>query len=475
MADDALFVRWEKQLLHRQRNQALYSPKVEPSSSGKQYLHFDFAISKDELDEWKPFLLDPEHVRKRAFYPFLKMVKLRKRYKKGDDGVRRPAPPKPREICYASHHDALFYSWYGFQLEDLLETRLQEAGLDECVLAYRGSKGRNNLHFAKEVFDYVAAQPCCVALAFDVTKFFDTLNHRILKDAWLDLLIKPELPRDHYTIFKAMTRFRFIQVDQLKAVLGEEFKRCKKRKRLVYPKQFRKQLLPLQETNDAKKGIPQGAPLSAVLSNLYMMQADMVLQKFAKANHGIYRRYCDDLLLVLPIGTEHTAEALVRAELTKLDLELNEGKTERRFFTTTFAGELECRDEKCDFLPLQYLGLEYCGKDIRIRASSLARYHQRMRRGVRKAVRKAKGPGGKNGGKVYKRKLYERFTHLGESNFITYAQGAYKVTKSEALKRQCSGSVERVHQVIQEEEARHRTRRSSGVLGGAGHRRVGFN
>jgi RNA-directed DNA polymerase len=472
---EALFAQWGKQLRHRQQTQVAYDPKGGSASLfGKSYLHFDFAVSDAELDEWKPVLLDPEQVRQRAFYPFLKMVKLRKRFKKGEDGVRRPALPKPREICYAAHHDALFFSWYGFQLEQLLEPRLRAAGVDECVLAYR-SKGRNNLHFAKEVFDYVATQPCCVALAFDVTKFFDTLNHRFLKNAWVELLQERELPRDHYTVYKAMTRFRFVLVEQLKEVLGEEgFERCKRRKRLIYPKQFRKQLLPLQQTNP-EKGIPQGAPMSAVLSNLYMLQVDMVLQQFAQSHQGIYRRYCDDLLLVLPIGTEHAAEALVREQLTGLALELNEGKTERRFFNRTPSGELECRDEKGALLPLQYLGLEYCGKQILLRASSMARYHQRLRRGVRKAVRKAKGLSGKDGGKVYRRKLYERFTHLGESNFVTYAEKAYKVTGSEALRRQVSGSVERVQQVILEEEKRYATRRREGVMGGAGHRRVGYD
>ncbi|MDO7884275.1 antiviral reverse transcriptase Drt2 [Hymenobacter cheonanensis] len=471
MADETLFARWGKQMRRRQQTQAVYAPKGggDVTLAGKSYLHFDFAVSDAELAEWKPKLLDPEQVRQRSFYPFLKMVKLRKRFKKGEDGVRRPASPKPRDICYAAHHDALFYSWYGFQLEQLLELRLQAMGVEECVLAYRAT-GRNNLHFAKEVFDYIADQSSCVALAFDVTKFFDTLDHGHLKRSWVDLLAERELPRDHYTIFKAMTRFRFVLVEQLQEALGAEgFARCKRRRRLVYPHQFRAQLLPLQQTNLEKRGIPQGAPLSAVLSNLYMLPVDIVLHQFAEANQGIYRRYCDDLLLVLPIGTEHAAEALVRAQLSGLCLELNEGKTERRFFTRTEAGELECRDEKCAFLPLQYLGLEYCGRQVLLRGSSLAKYHQRLRSGVRKAVWKAKKAGGE---KTYRRKLYTRFTRLGESNFITYAERAYQVTGSEALRRQVSGSVERVQRVLRQEEGRYRGR--GGVIGGVGHRRVGF-
>lgn len=472
-ADEALFAQWGEQLRHRQQIQATYDPKSAASLFGKRYLHFDFAVSDTELMEWQPVLLDPKQVRQRAFYPFLKMVKQRKRYQKDEMGIRRPAPPKQRELCYAAHHDALFYSWYGFRLENLLEPRLHAAGVAECVLAYR-TQGRNNLHFAKEVFDYIATQPSCVALAFDVTKFFDTLDHRLLKQAWVDLLQERELPPDHYTIFKAVTRFRFVQVDLLLAALGENaVQRCRQRRRLVYPAQFRANLLALQETNTIK-GIPQGAPMSAVLSNVYMLRVDAVLRHFAQANQGIYRRYCDDLLLVLPPAFAQAGEELVREQLAGLKLELNERKTERRFFTRNQQGALDCQDEHGKYIPLQYLGLEYCGKTMRLRAASLARYHQRLRRGVRKAVRKAKGAGGKNGGKVYRRKLYERFTHLGKTNFITYAERACDITGSESIRRQVSGSVERVQAVIRAEEARYAGRRRDGMMAGKGHHRTGF-
>ena len=92
-ADEALFAQWGEQLRHRQQIQATYDPKSAASLFGKRYLHFDFAVSDTELTEWQPVLLDPKQVRQRAFYPFLKMVKQRKRYQKDETGIRRPAPP----------------------------------------------------------------------------------------------------------------------------------------------------------------------------------------------------------------------------------------------------------------------------------------------------------------------------------------------------------------------------------------------
>ena len=368
----------------------------------------------------------------------------------------------------------MFFSWYGFRLEALLEPKLHALGLDTCVLAYR-STGQNNIHFAKDVFDYIGAQPECVALAFDVTKFFDRLNHAKLKRAWVDLLDRKELPKDHYTVFKAMTRFRAIEVTEIEKVLSpEQWEACFRRKRFVFPDQFRTQLLPKQKTNEPSPdtphippvGIPQGAPLSAVLSNLYMLTLDAALHKVAQACGGVYRRYCDDLLLVVQPGHEGAAEEAVRHELGELKLELNEKKTERRFFTQDAAGLLQCTDEHGKPAPLQYLGLEFTGQIIQLRSSSLARHHQRMRRGVRKTVCMAKGRKGQQGGKVFKRALYRKFSHLGKFNFVKYAKRAYHISGSPAILKQVRGSVERISKLVDKEINRYEHAASNVPKGG---------
>jgi len=120
-------------------------------------------------------------------------------------------------------------------------------------------------------------------------------------------------------------------------------------------------------------------------------------------------------------------------------LELNEKKTERRFFTQDAAGLLQCTDEHGKPAPLQYLGLEFTGQIIQLRSSSLARHHQRMRRGVRKAVCMAKGRKGQQGGKVFKRALYRKFSHLGKFNFVKYAKRAYHITGSSAILKTGAG------------------------------------
>ncbi|MBD5807125.1 hypothetical protein [Limosilactobacillus walteri] len=47
-------------------------------------------------------------------------------------------------------------------------------------------------------------------------------------------------------------------------------------------------------------GIPQGTAVSAVLANIYMIQFDYLLADTISKYNGIYRRYSDDFIIVIP-------------------------------------------------------------------------------------------------------------------------------------------------------------------------------
>jgi hypothetical protein len=381
-----------------------------------------------------------------------------------------------RPICYASHQDALIYSWYSYNLHDLLEDKILKLGLGTHVLAYRSIEQKCNIHFAKDAFDFIQSQKACVAIAFDVKSFFDTLNHTILKQAWCELLKVDRLPDDHFAIFKSMTRFQFVNLKALEEKIGkEEFETRFKDGRLTNPKEFREVIAPLIELNpnfitkkvkdvNEDNGIPQGSPLSAVLSNLHMLEADQILAAYTQQCGGYYRRYCDDLLIVVPDGHEAEAYKLIKdtVEGKVLKLKLNEGKTEIRFFSSSPNQQL-AKDENGAAKPLQYLGLEFDGKDIRLRPASLSRYHHRLRRNVRKAGSMAFGKHSAKDGKIFKRTLYNKYTKIAkpsQRNFIRYAEKAYEITKSKALKRQYQGCVELVNECVKAETARRQRKRS---------------
>ncbi|MFK8773750.1 MULTISPECIES: hypothetical protein [Aeromonas] len=97
--------------------------------------------------------------------------------------------------------------------------------------------------------------------------------------------------------------------------------------------------------------------------------------------------------------------------------------------------------QKCD-KPLQYLGFTFDGERKLIRSAALAKFSGRMKSGVRLAKKNhakanlleeeigiLKTP-------LFKRKIYERYSHLGKKNFITYGHMAAKTMKSKAIKKQ---------------------------------------
>lgn len=49
-----------------------------------------------------------------------------------------------------------------------------------------------------------------------------------------------------------------------------------------------------------KEEIPQGTAISAFLSNIYIIDFDKVVAKYIKSFQGLYLRYSDDIIMVLP-------------------------------------------------------------------------------------------------------------------------------------------------------------------------------
>ena len=64
-----------------------------------------------------------------------------------------------------------------------------------------------NIHFCKTVFDEIHERKTCIVLCFDIKKFFDNLNHEILKENWCELLEVQRLPLDHFKVYKSLTQY----------------------------------------------------------------------------------------------------------------------------------------------------------------------------------------------------------------------------------------------------------------------------
>jgi len=154
-----------------------------------------------------------------SFLPLIRYERVTKRYKP-DKGKTEA---KSRPIMYPSHRDACVLARFAHELGQVLETRYYAGALSDCVIAYR-KLGKANYHFAREVLDAAKAMAPCSMLCFDVTKFFDTLDHGLLKRRLKAALGVEELPKDWYAVFRQMTKFHYLKRDDLKARFPGGFK-----------------------------------------------------------------------------------------------------------------------------------------------------------------------------------------------------------------------------------------------------------
>lgn len=414
------------------------------------YLHFDKPISVEHALD---IVTNPNKVTTHSFLPFITFTSTTFKVHKDKDTNELGKTPKERPIAYSSHIDSHIYSYYSNILNHLYEEQLRVHNISKNILAFR-ALSKSNIEFANEAFQEIKLRGNCSAVALDLSKFFDTLNHSLLKDAWCRLLATDKLPNDHYAVFKAITKFSKVDKEKLYNLMGipkNNAKHAKKtRKQICSFSEFRNKVRKsnLIIPNKADFGIPQGSPISALLSNIYMMNFDIEMKEYVSSLGGEYFRYCDDMLFIVPTHEKDNVAGEAERQLLKLKVSLNIKKTEIREFKSTPS---KIESDK----PLQYLGFIFDGDRIFLRSSSLSRYSDRMKRGVKlaKATMKRKNKIRKNKGlpnkELFKEKIYARYSHVGKRNFLTYGYRASRIMQSNSIKKQLKPLWERLQNEIQ--------------------------
>ena len=410
------------------------------------YVHFDRHISKAKIMER---VQDPLYVRRHGFMPFVGYDVEEPRYK----AAERQVQLKRRPIRFAAHLDSHIFAYYAALLTPLYEAELADADLVKQVVAYRTHpEPKCNIHFANEAFEWVKQQKLVVAFAIDIEGFFDSIAHSLLKERWQAVLGETALPEDHYKVFRAITKYAWVSLEDLKKSLGFGRRRLENsRKPFCTPKDFRKLIAKEKKirVNGDTKGIPQGSPISALLSNIAMLEFDEALDSYVGERLGLYRRYSDDILVVIPTDEAGDFEDYVDQLLkrTTRTLTINRNKT----VVSTFS--VEDGSLTCD-VPLSYLGFDFDGIRKTVRPKTLARFHRRMIQGIRsakRAARKAKKSEGDS--RIRKRELYERYSHLGKRNFVSYAYRAAKIMEAPEIRRQVRKHWLNLNQLIEEAQS----------------------
>ncbi|QTN31178.1 hypothetical protein HZ994_02160 [Akkermansiaceae bacterium] len=414
----------------------------------RTYLHFDRPLSRAAAEA---LACDPVRVASRGFLPFLGYTVTTEKIQREPDGAITKKTKK-REIKIASHRDAAIYAHYGDLLSEPYENALKRWGISSSVTAFRSVGGGSNIDFAGEVFDYIDRHRPCVALAYDLEKFFDTLDHPALKERWTSVLGLARLPADHFAVFRSLTQFSWVDRDSVYGLFDISLHNPKANqcRRICKPTEFRQTVRAgghLKFNPTPGQGIPQGSPISALLSNIYMLEFDTEMDALAKSVGGLYRRYCDDIMLVVPQPAQAMVNATMTDAVARAKVRLNFDKTDIVTFPT---GNGQSGSGQ-----LQYLGFTYDGSRKLLRLGSLGRYYGKMRAAVSLAKQTQRKHNRIEVDKslplsgLKTRKLYTKYSYLitrrnrfptrdkrAQGNFLTYAYRAAKKLGAPEIKRQ---------------------------------------
>jgi hypothetical protein len=376
----------------------------------KKYPHFDSLISAQEA---QALATDQVRVAKHAFFPFIRYVQRWNRFaKKGGKGKT-----KERPIRYAARRDASIYSYYRHLLSERYETELGRLGLSTSILAYRrivgieGEGGKCNIHFARDAILKIRELRNCCVVALDISGFFEHLDHARLKALWCRMLGVPRLPPDHFRVFEAITRYAVVDKKDAYERLGYIGEKRKTKagnpihgylkpyhkmpKQLCTGKEFREKLVgtgskkSIIQKNFKPFGIPQGAPISDLLANLYLLDFDCDVAKWVHALGGVYYRYSDDILIIVPgsepVGSDLSAR--VRAHIRNFGdhLVIKEEKSSVFAFQQGGAGqEFRLISGQQGRNGIEYLGFRYDGRRVYIRDATLSNLRRKVARGARR-------------------------------------------------------------------------------------------
>lgn len=326
---------------------------------------------------------------------------------------------------FASHRDACILAKYSNHLVEILDGWYLKNGLHNTVIAYR-ALNQANYHFAATVQRFVQKHDPVYVMCFDVTGFFDNIRHDILKQRLKRILDVTELPTDWFKVLRTVTHYRRVCRSDIKAhnVFGLRMVSGNNRTPIATLKEIRDAGIPIHK-NFTPVGVPQGTPISASLSNLYLMDFDLKVKAQADIDGALYQRYSDDVVIVCNPDQAPMFEKLVTDLLREEGLEIKDLKTER----CHLAGE--------DRKSFQYLGYQLGYMEAKVRPASLSKQWRTTRRAIRKAERQGllRIISGK-ADKIFTRKLRSRFTHVGMRNFIAYLARSSTELNSRAIRHQ---------------------------------------
>ncbi len=414
---------------------------LEKNNYIKGYSHFDKRIAiKDVLSE----IQDKQNIATHSYLPFIHYPLTFKKFPKNN----KPNL-KTRELFYSSHYDRCIYQYYSYLLNEKYNKLAISLGINDVAIAYRNNLNKNNIHFAKEAFDFIKSQNSCFIIVGDFKNFFDNLNHSYLKQRICEILQTKNLPDDYYSVFKNITRYSYVNLtDILKYYeMDDTPSNIHKlnQKELILPIDKLRKSKHIIQQNKNPYGIPQGSAISATISNIYMLKFDCEVTNYISSLGGKYLRYSDDSIFILPfknndeIIKEHS---IIKEFIQNIpNLELQTAKT--KIYTYSKETGIKNIDSILGVNEngtniIDYLGFCFDGKNITIRDKTISKYFYRTYGKADTIVKQRQ-----KGNKISCKNLYETYSLKGSNikkysgntaqstqqtgNFLTYAKRCAKI------------------------------------------------
>lgn len=417
----------------------------------KGYIHVDMPFSSKKSHEIFRYVHNAHAMARHPFSPLMHRVIKSYPFKINANGKRK-CKPKKRELFFASHIDAAIYGFYSSRLQEKYEKILLEKNLSDVVTAYRKIKASNhygnksNIDFANDAFSYIRNQiseenPLSV-ITFDIKGFFDNLDHHILKVRWKEILGLDELPKDWYQIYKHVTKYSWVEENEIFGMFKSKIK-CKTKngqicgKRILRRRYLRdKRAVAFCEKSDLrlirsqglihhrnrqeKVGIPQGLPISSTLANVYMLDFDLEAKRLLHSIGGMYRRYSDDIIVICPLCVGKYIENKIRDMIKMVKLTIEPHKTNFYSFRVE-NGSVNCENEIYGKRKvLEYLGFSFDGNRILLKNSSVSKFYYKMHQAILRSIYFGIHINNQTKGKVFEYRLIKHYTAAGAKTHRIY-------------------------------------------------------
>lgn len=437
----------------------------------KRYPHIGLPLQLSDRSWIEKYISNSKKIESHSFYPFIhRKLSVRKfRRNKNDISKLRVASYKVREVYYANHLDSNIYSYYSSILKEMYEIKLKESKTEACVTAYRriklyeNDKSRNkcNVDFANDIFEYIKLnnKRNLVSITFDITSFFDNLNHNKLKIAWCSVLNAKRLPEDHYAVFRNLTKFSYIELEDIfkefkndiivkkndtttKKIKVERIELLKNKDAIAFcdkndfENRIRKKKLIKKNKYTNKtadrlrdKGIPQGSPISSTLANIYLLDFDKIINDEINSIGGMYRRYSDDMVVIVDEEFKDKIIDFFNINVNALDLKIQPSKTQI-FYFKEFDGKFTCKEFSSTTGLLstdskfEYLGFTFDGESVYLKSSGISKFYRKMKHSVKRGAFYAKY-GQAQIPQLFKNRLYKRFSIIGAQRRTIYKKSPH--------------------------------------------------